>query len=71
MTDHARQDQRCWLQFDIRVVELRPRIMEDHGFQGSFTLEFTEGTGQPGESIEGLYENALRDLAFLKGMLGN
>ena len=68
-----RDDDGRIVRFDRHPRKVREalRIMKDHGFQGSFTLEFTEGTGQPDESIEGLYENALCDFSFLKGMLGN
>ena len=45
-------------------------ILKSFDFQGSFTLEFTEGTGSPYENIEDLYENAQRDLACLKDILG-
>ena len=44
-------------------------IMRAAGFDGSFTLEFTEGTLAPDESIDLLYTNALADLAFLKDLL--
>jgi sugar phosphate isomerase/epimerase len=44
-------------------------IMNDYGYQGSFTLEFTEGTGQANENIEDLYKNALRDFSCLKERL--
>lgn len=35
------------------------------GFVGSWTLESTEGAGLPGEDIEGLFDNAEKDLNFL------
>ena len=59
--------------FDRHPRQVRDalNIMKDYGFQGSFTLEFTEGTGQPDEDIETLYGNALRDFAYLNEMLGN
>ena len=43
--------------------------MRDEGFEGSFTLEFTKGTGEPDESIEGLWQAALADLHSLQGLL--
>ena len=41
-------------------------ILHDAGYAGSFTLEFTEGTGEPDESIEPLWRAALADLRFLR-----
>ena len=35
------------------------------GFVGTWTLESTEGAGLPGEDIEGLFDNAEKDLNFL------
>lgn len=35
------------------------------GFKGDWTLEFTKGTGLPGEDIEGQFDNAEKDLNFL------
>ena len=43
--------------------------MRDCGFAGSWTLEFTGGTGAADENIEDLYAGALADLAFLKELL--
>lgn len=45
------------------------RVLREGGFCDSFTLEFTEGTRTPDETIEGLWENAVRDLEFLRGVL--
>ena len=44
-------------------------LMRRRGFAGSFTLEFTEGTREPGENIESLWQAALDDLAFLRRQL--
>ena len=44
-------------------------IMQDEGFRGSFTLEFTEGTRAPDENMEGLWQAALADLRFLREIL--
>lgn len=41
-------------------------IMDEEGFQGSFTLEFTEGTRAPNENMENLWHAALSDLHFLR-----
>jgi sugar phosphate isomerase/epimerase len=66
-----RDEKDQFIRFDRQPERVREalRIMKDYGFQGSFTLEFTEGTRQPGENIEDLYRNALRDLACLKDAL--
>ncbi|MDP6779632.1 MAG: hypothetical protein QGI83_22950 [Candidatus Latescibacteria bacterium] len=45
------------------------QVMRAGGFERSFTLEFTQGTGEPDETIEGLWEAALSDLKFLKEFL--
>ena len=42
------------------------KVMRDHGFSGTFTLEFTEGTSAPDENPEDLFQAALSDFAFLK-----
>ena len=43
-------------------------LMKKAGFQGSYTLEFVEGTG-PGEEREKLYQAALDDLHTLKSWI--
>lgn len=43
-------------------------LMKQAGFNGSFTLEFVEGTGQ-GEEREKLYEAALDDLITLRSWI--
>jgi sugar phosphate isomerase/epimerase len=45
------------------------RIMREEGFQGTFTLEFTAGTGASGECPETLFQAALADLDFLRECL--
>ena len=41
-------------------------IMREEGYSGSFTLEFTEGTREPDENMEDLWQAALSDLHFLR-----
>jgi len=48
------------------LVHRRTGILRDMGFAGSFTLEFTEGTGEPDEDMETMYGCALRDLELLR-----
>lgn len=50
------------------VIEKRIKLLLDLGFAGSFTLEFTEGTGQ-NENLEQMYARALRDLELLRKVL--
>jgi sugar phosphate isomerase/epimerase len=50
-------------------VHRRIGILRDLGFAGSFTLEFTQGTGEPGEDREIMYERALRDLELIRKVL--
>ena len=59
------------LRFDRRPELAREAVglMRSAGYRGSWTLEFAEGTGEPGESIEGLWATALDDLAFLRELL--
>jgi sugar phosphate isomerase/epimerase len=47
-------------------VHRRIGILRDMGFTGSFTLEFTQGTGEPEEEMETMYERALRDLELIR-----
>lgn len=48
------------------LVHRRVALLRELGFEGSFTLEFTEGTGQPGEDRETMYARALRDLELIR-----
>ena len=41
-------------------------VMKKHGFAGNFTVEFTELTATPGENIDDLFANAVRDLNFIR-----
>lgn len=63
-----RDPQEGWLRLDQRPEQARRMLgaLCEGGFAGSWTLEFTQGTGTPGETPELLFENALRDLAFLR-----
>lgn len=56
------------LRLDRRPKEIKEalRILKDHGFSGSFTLEFTEGTSTPTDRPDALFANALLDLAYLR-----
>lgn len=44
------------------------RIVKDHGFDGSVTLEFTRGIGRD-ENIEALYANACADMRYCREIL--
>lgn len=54
---------------DPRLLRDTIRLLREEGFCGSYTLEFTEGMNRPGENIADLWQNALRDLAFLREAL--
>ena len=58
--------QRVRLDRDADTARECLRIMKANGFAGDFTMEFTEGTAAPDETIEMLYENAKRDMQFIK-----
>jgi sugar phosphate isomerase/epimerase len=47
----------------------RTRVLRDRGFDGSFTLEFTEGMNAPDEQIDVMWQRALRDLGRLRAAL--
>ncbi|KGX90498.1 sugar phosphate isomerase/epimerase family protein [Pontibacillus marinus] len=47
-------------------VESRIQVLKENGFNGDFSLEFTEGTALENEKTEQLYHNAIRDISFLK-----
>ncbi len=53
------------------AVRERLRILKDHGFAGSFTIEFTTGIGwgAPQPDVDTLYRNAVADLNMLKEAL--
>ena len=42
------------------------QVLAANGYKGGFTMEFTEGTAEPGENIEDLYANAILDMQFIK-----
>lgn len=44
----------------------RLQLLKKAGFRGTFTLEFTRGTGDPDENMEALFAEALKDLQFLR-----
>lgn len=46
-------------------------VLREGGFAGSFTIEFTLGTSTPDDLTEILWENALRDLEFLREVVGS
>lgn len=48
------------------LAKRRISILRDAGFTGSYTLEFTKGTGTADDRPEVLWEHALSDLAFLR-----
>jgi len=51
-------------------VRMRVELLAALGFRGSYTVEFTEGVGDDGESPEALFRNAVRDLKLLRRCLG-
>jgi sugar phosphate isomerase/epimerase len=53
------------------AVRERLRLLRDHGFAGSFTIEFTTGIdwGRPQPSVETLYASAVADLKRLREWL--
>lgn len=53
------------------AVRERVRLLKDHGFAGSFTIEFTSGIdwGQPQPDTETLYQSAVADMNMLKEAL--
>lgn len=44
-------------------------FLKDAGFRGTHTLEFTVGTGSPGETPEGLWREAMTDLGLLRARI--
>jgi sugar phosphate isomerase/epimerase len=53
------------LKNDEARVRKRLALMKSRGFRGTGSIEFVEGTGQPGENIEGLFRQACEDRALL------
>ena len=45
------------------------RLLQDAGFAGSWTIEFTRGVGWGNENIEDLFKSACDDLEFLRSNL--
>jgi sugar phosphate isomerase/epimerase len=54
---------------ESRLVRETVDLLRELGFGGAFTLEFTEGCNTPDETMEALWENALRDLEFVRACL--
>lgn len=50
----------------LGTVQRQVAVLREMGFDGSITLEFTEGTGEIHEDKEIMYGRALRDLALLR-----
>ena len=55
----------CLEDWPVRVLECF-EIMKLNNFTGNFTIEFTGLTAAPGENIEDLFANAVRDLEFIR-----
>lgn len=53
------------------LVHRRIGLLRELDFAGTFTLEFTEGTGEPGEDRETMYGRARRDLELLRKELNS
>ena len=53
------------------AVRQRIRLLRDHGFSGTFTIEFTSGIdwGKPQPPVEELYARAVADMLMLKEAL--
>lgn len=51
------------------AVRHRLNLLREFGFNGTFTIEFTEGMRVAGVTIDELYRNAVRDLHLLRGCL--
>jgi len=54
------------LKFDEARVRRRLAAMKARGFGGTWTIEFVEGTGQPGENPESLFRQAREDHDLLR-----
>lgn len=63
----TRTDNNQIVRLDRRAREVRSALalLKDHGFDGSFTVEFTEGTRTANDRPDVLWENAVADLQFL------
>ncbi len=57
------------LERDAPRARGRLDLLRRLGFRGTFTIEFAEGVGKPGEHPAALYEAAARDLRFLRASL--
>ncbi len=54
---------------DESVVQQRVDLLRSLGFNGSFTIEFTEGINSENENAETLFQNAVRDQKILRRCL--
>jgi len=62
-------NRRVNLQQTPENVRDRVKLLQDLGFRGSFTIEFTEGVAEPDEDIDRLFQNAVRDMHILRECL--
>lgn len=60
----------------ITTIRNKPELFEEHvrfieqlGFEGSYTVEFTKGVAAPYEKTEDVYRNAVEDMKFIKEAL--
>ena len=60
------QDRRLRLREHPQLVHDRLCMLNDAGFDGTFTVEFTAGVGEAGEDRESLFTSACDDLDFLR-----
>ena len=47
------------------------QALRDRGFQGSFSIEFTNGVKEEDADVEDILDNAIRDMSFLRRCIGD
>lgn len=56
----------CALRERENVLAVAMKSLRSHNFGGTQSVEFVSGTGQPDESVDGLFREAARDLKTLR-----
>jgi sugar phosphate isomerase/epimerase len=58
----------CPLSAGKERLDVVVKSLHRHGYAGTHSVEFVKGTGQPGESVAGLFEAAIADLKTLRSV---
>ena len=58
--------ERVCLEDQLEKVQDCFRIIKSHNFSGDFTIEFTGLTAMPGENMDTLFANVVKDMEYVR-----